>query len=277
MIAILLGTYNGNLYLREQLDSLYKQTIQDFHIYIRDDGSVDETKAIIKEYAADHPNITVLDDTKGNVGTKQNFELLLSFAQADYYMFCDQDDVWLPDKTEQTLNKMHQMENQYGNIPLLVHTDLQVVDKNLQLIHNSFWEYSNINPEIVDKNIYCMGISNSVTGCTVMINEKAKKEVLPFPEQIFMHDAWIAIKVMKSGKIDYIKDARIKYRQHTNNVLGAQEYRFSFLNKVKNIKTVYENNKKQYLLAHPLVYKNILHYVFFKLKYSYLIHYKSKQ
>lgn len=276
MIAILLGTYNGNLYLREQLDSLYKQTIQDFHIYIRDDGSADETKAIINEYAADYPNITVLNDTKGNVGSKQNFELLLSFAQADYYMFCDQDDVWLPNKIEVSLARMKQLEQQYGNIPLLVHTDLMVVDGLLNVINDSFWRYSYINPQIVDKNIYYMGISNSVTGCTILMNEKAKEVSLPFHQHVLMHDAWVALCVMKYGRIDYITEPTMKYRQHGDNVLGAIKYHFSIRDKLYSIRTVYRENKEKYLNAHPLVYKNILHYLYYKILFSYIIHCKSK-
>ena len=127
-LAILLGTYNGGRFLREQLDSLFAQTMKDFQLYIRDDGSTDDTMLIVKEYQQLHPNIVKVEDEGKNLGAKGNFERLLALTDADYYMFCDQDDVWLPDKIEVSFAKMKQMEQRYGDIPLLVHTDLEVVD-----------------------------------------------------------------------------------------------------------------------------------------------------
>lgn len=266
MIAILLGTYNGGRFLSEQLNSLFTQTVGDFHLYIRDDGSTDNTLQIIQRYMQMHKNITLLGDRMKNMGVKQNFEYLLDSVDSDYYMFCDQDDVWLPDKIEVSLAKIKQMEQHFGrNVPLLLHSDLEVVDENLNLICDSFWRYANIHPQIVDKNIYYQGVSNSVTGCTIMINKKAKEVSLPFPKQIFMHDAWIALSVMKYGYIDYISMPTIKYRQHVNNVEGAVKY--SLKCKFKTMAKIYADNKRQYSSAHPLVFKNVLHYLICKCLY----------
>ncbi len=276
MIAILLATYNGEQYLRQQLDSLLGQTFKDIHLYVRDDGSTDTTPQIIREYARRHLNITVLEEGEKNMGSKWNFEHLLRAAHADYYMFCDQDDVWLPNKIELSLLKMRQMEEYYGDIPLLVHTDLMVVDNKMKVMAKSFWKYSYLSPQLVDRNIYYMGISNSVTGCTILMNEKAKKASLPFHQHVLMHDAWVALCVMKYGKINYIETPTVLYRQHGNNVLGAIKYRFSLREKLCSLGTVYRENKKKYLNAHPLVYANVCHYLWHKVKFTYTIHYKNK-
>ena len=276
-LAILLGAYNGGRFLREQLDSLFAQTMNDFQLYIRDDGSTDDTMQIVQEYRQRYSNITLVEDGEKNLGAKRNFERLLAFAEADYYMFCDQDDVWLPDKIEVSFAKMKQMEQQYGDIPLLVHTDLEVVDEELNLINPSCWNYAYINPQIVDKNIYFLGLANSVAGCTTLMNRKGRDVSLPFSPHAIMHDYWVALCVMKRGKIDYIPVPTIKYRQHGYNVVGATPYKFSFWDKLNTIKKVYQENKEKYLNAHPLVYKNILQYLFYKVQFSFIIHSKDRR
>ena len=101
MIAILMSTYNGERYLREQIDSLLNQTYKDWKLYIRDDGSTDETISIIESYVNDYPDLIVLlKDDLGNLGSARSFMRILSVVDADYYMFCDQDDVWLPNKVK---------------------------------------------------------------------------------------------------------------------------------------------------------------------------------
>ena len=276
-LAILLGTYNGGRFLREQLDSLFAQTMKDFQLYIRDDASTDDTIQIVREYQQRHSNIIMVEDDKFNLGAMRNFERLLAFADADYYMFCDQDDVWLSDKIEVSFAKMKQMEQQYGDIPLLVHTDLEVVDESLNVINASFWKYSRVLPQVVDENIHYLGIANSVTGCTIMMNRKAKQVAIPFPEQIYMHDAWIALCVMKYGKIGYINIPTIRYRQHSGNVLGAIEYRFSIREKLKNIGTICRSYLLVYRNGHPLVFKNFIHFLYYKFKYSVFVFHRKRR
>ena len=144
-IYILLSTYNGEKYLKEQLDSLFSQSYKDFKLIVRDDGSNDKTLDILKKY-----DIELLPSF-GNLGVKKSFEKLLKYAsennEAKYFMFCDQDDVWKSDKIEKTLKKMQELENLYGNnMPLLIHTDLEVVNENLKTINHSMWQYEKINP-----------------------------------------------------------------------------------------------------------------------------------
>ena len=144
MIVILLSTYNGEKYIKQQLDSLFSQTYKDFEIIVRDDKSMDNTLEILKSF-----DIKLVDSTQ-NLGAKKSFASLLEYAiqnsDAEYFMFCDQDDIWEKDKIEKTLKKMEEMGSEFGNVPLLVHTDLKVVDEKLNILSASMWKYQNINP-----------------------------------------------------------------------------------------------------------------------------------
>ncbi|MCL2884649.1 MAG: glycosyltransferase, partial [Oscillospiraceae bacterium] len=142
MIDILLATYNGQAFLPAQLDSLLHQTYQDFLIHIRDDGSADATLQIIEQYKTNYPGkISVLENPIPSGSAKSNFFHLLNEADmsGDYFLLCDQDDVWNPDKVELTLREMTKLEATYGTqTPLLIHTDLAVVDQSLRPLARSF-------------------------------------------------------------------------------------------------------------------------------------------
>jgi glycosyltransferase involved in cell wall biosynthesis len=223
MIDILLATYNGRKYLREQIDSILAQSCQDWQLLIRDDGSDDDTLSIIKDYAIKYPvKIKLIEDNSGRLGVKLNFKRLLEHSTAEYLMFCDQDDVWLPQKIEATLNLMEATEEEYPNKPILVHTDLRVVDSQLKTIAKSMWRYQRTSPE-TGNNLNKVTLQNVATGCTIMINRKAKTISLPIPEEAVMHDWWIVINVAKHGKIVYVPDQLVLYRQHPNNAVGAKK------------------------------------------------------
>jgi glycosyltransferase involved in cell wall biosynthesis len=223
MIDILLATYNGEKYLTQQIDSIITQTYKDWQLLIRDDLSTDNTVNIIKNYTCKYPDkIRLIEDNKRHLGLAQNFGTLLKLAQSEYIMFCDQDDIWLPNKIELTLNTMKAAGQTWPNTPLLVHTDLKVVDETLMPIAESFWKLHRISPESdcqLKKIIY----RNIVTGCTVMINKKAKEISMPFPPEARIHDWWIALNVVKYGKIIHIAMPTVLYRQHIANLIGAKK------------------------------------------------------
>ncbi len=222
MIEILMSTYNGEEFLTEQLDSLLNQSYNDWHLSIRDDGSTDTTPEIITRYISQNPDrISLLTDNLGNVGVIGSFEQLLSNApEADYYMFCDQDDVWMPDKVEITHHYMYETEQTYPETPLLAFTDLTATDRKLTPIDN-FFHINRIKVGSCQKfNYIC--VSNPVAGCTIMINRLARTEVLPFPANIPMHDWWIAAKTTQVGRTILINKPTILYRQHGDNIYGAK-------------------------------------------------------
>lgn len=228
MIYILLVTYNGEKYFIEQIESLLSQSYQNCKIWIHDDGSKDNTGKIIKDYANKYPEkIVFFDDDISCGGAKENFTYLLNNIDKnfDYIMFCDQDDVWKSDKIEKTLEKMQELENRYGNkIPLLVHTDLEVVNEDLKTIHHSMWQYEKINPNLNSLNRLL--VHNTITGCTTMINNALLEKSLPISKECIMHDWWIGLVVSCFGKIGYIKDGTIRYRQHGRNDTGAKRYSY---------------------------------------------------
>lgn len=220
ILKILLSTYNGEKYLKQQLDSLLSQTYKNFEIIARDDGSQDKTLEILQSY-----NISIID-SKENLGAKGSFGALLEYAiqnsASDYFMFCDQDDVWHPEKISRTIEKMQQVEALYPHQAVLVHTDLSVVDRDLRMLHNSFWKYQNIDP--TKDSLNGLILHNTVTGCTTMINRPLAQIVKNIPQEAIMHDWWISLTASAFGRIGYVDKPLMFYRQHGANDTGAKNY-----------------------------------------------------
>lgn len=225
MVAILMSTYNGEKYLKEQIDSILCQTYKDWKLYIRDDGSIDGTIDIALDYAKQYPGIITLE--KGdNIGCGYSFMHLLENVESDYFMFCDQDDVWKCDKIEKTLNEMHNMEKEYGNITAIgVFTDLSVVDQNLEVKYESFWKSNKRNPEDA-KYLYRAIVNRQpFLGCTMLMNRAVKEVVFPindFIKKTGQHDNWVMFILSVKGKVGYVNEPLIYYRQHEGNVSGYE-------------------------------------------------------
>lgn len=220
-VAVLLSTYNGSHYLEQQLLSLSNQTYCDFTLYIRDDGSSDNTRDIIRDFIKGKDNVIFVESNE-NLGAAGSFISLVNNIDAEYYFFCDQDDVWLREKIELTMQEIKKHDQ---DLPLLVHTDLMIVDSELTIMSNSFYEYSNIaRDDFIEKKQLLL--QNYIVGCTCCINKKlANLANISSSDhsKIAMHDWWYALHAQFFGKIIYIDKATIKYRQHQNNTLGAQK------------------------------------------------------
>jgi len=270
MIEILLSTFQSETYLEEQINSILAQTCTDWKLLVRDDGSSDNTINILNEFKKKYPTkIDLLSIKNEHVGVIKSFEHLLNYSQAEYIMFCDHDDIWLPEKIEVSIRKMIEMEKSNPKTPILVHTDLTVVNSQAKIIHPSFWEFSKLNPKLLS-NFNYLGVCNGITGCTSIINFKAKELCLPFSNHILMHDSWIALCVSKYGKIGYISKPTILYRQHELNQIGAREVKsaFEYLQiKITNLKQVLKENNKQLILLKELGYGTKFKYYFFKVLY----------
>lgn len=220
MIGIILCTYNGDRFLKEQMESLFAQSCHDFVIYVHDDGSTDRTMNIIEGFKAEHPEkIVLMDDPIMHRGVGPSFMWVLQNIESEYYMFCDQDDFWLPFKVEHTINRIKEVEKQYPNMPVLIHTDLILTDSDLNETHHSFWDYQNFKVDI-SKYPQFIAFGNVVTGCTMVINQAAKQLATHY-EGHMLHDYWLALAVAKYGVIENLKQQTILYRQHNKNEAGA--------------------------------------------------------
>lgn len=250
-IYILMATYNGEKYISEQIDSLLNQTYQNWKLIIHDDNSKDKTVEIAKRYERKYTNkIKVIDDDTITGGAKENFSFLLENIDNDYdyIMFCDQDDFWLEHKIEITLNKMLEVEKGNINQPILIHTDLKVVDEELNIISESMFKYQKLNLNN-QKNIKMISMENIITGCTMMLNKRLALFSKEIPSEAIMHDWWIAIITLKeSGIIDFVDEGTILYRQHESNTIGSKKVNVSYyLKKLLKIKEVISDYKSIYL------------------------------
>ena len=231
-VEILLATYNGAQYLREQLESIVNQDYEDWVVRVCDDASTDDTYDILKEYQEEYPDKFILEKNEQGFGSaKKNFMNLIKNSTGDYVMCCDQDDVWLSNKISLTLQKMK--ESEQGEMPVLVHTDLKVVDANLNVLSESFFEHSNFRKEFELNEIL---IQNFVTGCTMMLNRPMVTLMsrVETYDKILMHD-WVAsILATSVGKVTFVDTPTMLYRQHAVNSVGAKKYGFAlFVSKLK--------------------------------------------
>ena len=221
MIDILMAVCNGGKYLAEQIDSILAQSEEEWHLYICDDGSSDDSFRIAAEYAEKYPHrITVRRNEKPTGSACANFMGMLKGSEAEYVMFSDQDDFWNPHKIKLTLEKMHELESEYGASPLLVHTELMVADSRLNVTNPSFTRFQGLDPR--KKNLNSLLCQNNITGCTLMINKALADIIKDAPaEKMLMHDWWAGLAAAAFGHIGFVDAPTIKYRQHGGNQLGA--------------------------------------------------------
>lgn len=225
-VDILLATYNGFFFVASQIDSILSQTHKDIRLIVRDDASQDSTRKVLEAYANRYPDIITLlpSDDNDSLGVKGNFSRLMQNSTSDYIMFADQDDLWEEGKVAKTLEIMKELEKEsLPDTPLLVHTDLKVVDRNLNVLSQSFWKYGKIDP-LKGHSLNRLLMQNVVTGCTMMINRSLLQLASPIPENAAMHDWWLALVASAFGHIEALMTPTLMYRQHGGNALGAQKF-----------------------------------------------------
>lgn len=225
-VTVLLAAYNGEAYIRQMIDSILCQDHRDIHIVLSDDHSTDATALILEQYARNHPDIITHYRSGLRFGCAQKhfMHLLSVYQDAPYIMFCDQDDVWHPDKVSKTLQRMREIETS-ADMPALVHTDLRVVDHALHVICSSFCTHSGLDGSRLALNQLL--VQNVVTGCTVMINRGLARLAcrVPFCDAMLMHDWWLALLASACGTVSFLDEATIDYRQHGSNSVGAKNVR----------------------------------------------------
>jgi rhamnosyltransferase len=224
-IVILLGTYNGARFVEEQIKSIQRQTVNNWNLLVRDDASDDGTVELIAGLAKDDERIQWVKNGQGRLGIVGNFGELMRIAHsegADYMFLADQDDVWTSTKLAEQLTYLRKMEECYGdNTPILVYSDLEIVDEQLRRIHPSFMSYQGLTHESRDP-LRVLLTQNFVTGCATAINRPLLNLAVPLPPNVIMHDWWLALCGAACGQLAYLPQALLRYRQHGANQLGAE-------------------------------------------------------
>ncbi len=220
-IEVVLPTYNGAPYLEAQLASIHAQTLRPIRVLLRDDGSSDGTPALLQALQQRYGAWLQVLPADGNLGCTANVNRLLEATSAPCVALADQDDLWLPQKLEQALALMQQLERHHGAAtPLLVHSDLELVDAQAHPLGCRYLQRQRLDPQRtapVD-----LALTNVVTGCTALLNRALVAQALPIPPEALMHDWWLALVASVLGQIALLEPPTVLYRQHGANVLGAQ-------------------------------------------------------
>lgn len=233
MISVCMATYNGEKYLKEQLNSILKQIKSSDELIISDDGSTDSTCTIIREYQKEYKNINLLDGPR--MGVQKNFENALRKSKGDIIFLSDQDDIWMDNKVDVVLDAF-----QNPNVVLILH-DAQIVNQNGQAIEDSFFEHRRSQSGLF-KNLW----KNSYLGCCMAFRRSVLECSLPFPPKIEMHDWWIGLISEMTGEVRLIDKPLLKYRRHGENVSSFQHHPFKkmIMNRLYFIQQLVKVRKK---------------------------------
>lgn len=223
-ICIIMAAYQGERYLAQQIDSIIENTYQNIELHIYDDGSADNTFAIAEKYAGKYPDKIYAARNDANKGVILNFLEATTSLESDYYMYSDQDDVWLPEKIQKTLDFMKEQEEAISHpqdTPVVVFSDAIVTDAGLAQTAPSFQRQSGYDTSALDLPRLLM--ENKLIGCTMMFNRAARDKLLRgnIPHGIRMHDWWLGLIGAAFGRVAYLDEPLLLYRQHDNNAIGG--------------------------------------------------------
>lgn len=229
-VLVLLPVYNGQRFLVQQVESILNQAGVGTHLVCRDDGSSDGSSRVLHDLRLRWPGrITVLEDDLGNLGASGNFSCLMRQAldlepsglgRANYIALSDQDDVWHPDKLAIGLAAIRSLEQQRPGTPALVHSDLRVIEEDGREIAPSMARYQGLRPDL--SSLSAQLLSNTLTGCTSLMNRTLLEKALPVPPEAIMHDWWLSLVASALGSRRYLDQPLIDYRQHAANAIGAK-------------------------------------------------------
>ena len=220
--AVLLAVYNGSAHLPELIASLQAQTDPDFTVWMQDDGSEDESPALLKDVAARDPRFVFGAEQGKHLGAAGNFISLLRQVRADCFLFCDQDDCWEAEKIAVLKRALRRQEAEYGmETPLLVHSDCSLINEEGEPIGDSFFRHQGWDPGAV--SLPPLLVQNNVTGCTIIMNAPLRDLVAEHAKarELFMHDWFIALTAASFGRIAFVSQPLTRYRQHGGNAIGA--------------------------------------------------------
>ena len=212
-VTVLMSTYNGEKFLKEQLNSIFNQTGLRIHLIVRDDCSTDSTVKILKEYQSKHDGMQIIEGKKNLKPCASFFELICNNIESDYFALSDQDDVWDPNKLICAISKLDKLDN---SKPALYFSNLKIVDENNKIFRNLHSVPKNVN------NRYESLVLPAATGCTMVYNKKLAEIARSIrPKKFSMHDTWLYMVAMFFGNVVYDFMPHINYRQHGDNVIGT--------------------------------------------------------
>jgi glycosyltransferase involved in cell wall biosynthesis len=223
-VSVALCTYNGAEFIVEQLKSIEAQTLKPAEVVVVDDGSADESVKLVRQFAAQAVFEVRLIENEQQLGVNANFSRAIGLCRGEYVALSDQDDIWAADKLELSLAEMARLEGAAGSErPCLVHSDLKVCGSDGRVLATSFMRRQGLNHVEVEplKRLMVRGF---VTGATVLINRALVEAALPIPEEAVHHDWWLALVAGGAGRIGFVPQGLVYYRQHGNNVIGSKGY-----------------------------------------------------
>lgn len=223
-VAVIMSTYNGESFIREQIESILEQTYKNIEIIVRDDGSKDKTVEIVKEYQKKYKNIKLFEGE--NLGFVKSFFELLKLAEADYYSYADQDDIWIENKIELAVNSLNKLDNKKPN---MVFGNSDYYDENMHFIGSGEKdkEYS-----FLQSLFACVG-----QGMTMTVNKKTRDMIIEnMPDSCFFHDWWTYILCVGLGNVEYNNVTTVKYRRRKQNATSeGQGYIRLLVWRIKNL------------------------------------------
>lgn len=250
-VSVALPTYNGEKFLRQQLDSVFQQTYKSLEVIAVDDCSTDGTVKILEEYSKCYPLRYTANENR--LGFVKNFEHAISLCNGDLIALADQDDIWMPQKIDMLISQMGDKS--------LVCSDFSLIDYKGSPIAPSFRKSLSVPIPDQNKQFYCLAFINFVQGCTCLFRKDFRQHVLPIPIEAMSHDWWIGIRATQFNGIAYVDEPLVMYRQHEKNALGAKmlwnisgKLRYAFSPERKKI-IMRERNRIKYYIDH-IVYSN---------------------
>lgn len=250
-VAILMAVYNGEKYISAQIESILKQTYQNFDLIIRDDGSKDQTVRIIQTIITENPqrNIILLRNKSNVHGQLQNFSYLFDYAKNSYnfIMFSDQDDIWKENKVELSINAIKSNNTK----PTLIYTNylnwnMEKNTRNVAYIQERHYTFERLF------------VQNWTMGCTYILNKKMIDKIDHIPHGVENHDYWIALVAALDSNIMYLPQVTMIHRLHNNNVTArsnSTSWEDRFLRLYKEVLS--KNGRKRVYSRWSTVYKNL--------------------
>jgi rhamnosyltransferase len=234
---ILMASYNGAIFIRQQVESIINQTFNDWKLIIRDDGSNDGTREILKEIESNEKRITVLENNFGKHGAYLNFWTLIQYAhllkEYDYYFFADQDDIWAKNKLQIMIN--YAEESGCNDAPLMLYSDMEIIDeKNKQLLPS----INNVMGSGKMNGLSLFFTHGFIWGCSAMINKSLFKAAPIFPLDdsyidIMSHDNYYGKFAIMLGTVKFINQPLIRHRRHSDNTTGEYKLKLNLASVLK--------------------------------------------